>query len=382
MNNFEFTIIHLFTLQQDGKDSVVNEDLWQKLYQFSQNHCIVGIAFVDLLKAKKNGMGINPVLFTTWYGLYEALKKRNEVLDSDCRWVSNYFGEKGFESCILKGQGLNSLYNIETNLEVQFVRTPGDIDIWLMPKNEGNKQNQERNPKLSLSHRRQVISRFCNSIIPNCHTVYHHLDFPIEGKDVEVHFTPSWMFCPWHNNRLQKFFEKEWSNRVLTEKGFYVPSIDFNLVYVLVHIYRHIFDEGVGLRQLLDYYFVLKHSTEEKRQNAYSFLQTIGMSRFAKGVMWIMQEAFAMESRFLLCAPDERIGKKLLTEVMLGGNFGHSDERYEHKNNSINNNLGVKNLLLHVQRNFKYLWYFPSEVFWSVPFYIWHYFWRKKNGWR
>ena len=161
-----------------------------------------------------------------------------------------------------------------------------------------------------------------------------------------------------------------------------MPSTDFNLVYILIHIYRHIFDEGVGLRQLLDYYFVLKNSTEEQRLKAYSFLQTIGMNRLPKGVMWIMQEAFAMESSYLLCAPDKRIGKKILTEVMIGGNFGHSDERYKHKNNSITNNLGVENLLLHIQRNIKYLRYFPSEVVWSVPFYVWHYFWRKNNGWR
>ncbi len=98
--------------------------------------------------------------------------------------------------------------------------------------------------------------------------------------------------------------------------------------------------------------------------------------------MWIMQEAFAMESSYLLCVLDERIGKKILTEVMIGCNFGHSDERYKHKNNSITNNIGAENLFLHIQRNIKYLRYFPSEVVWSVPFYVWHYFWRKKNGWR
>lgn len=376
-----FHLIHVSLDKLDYSFTSTYNSLWNELLQESKRQSMVGIAFVGLLKAKRNGSDINPILFTQWYGLYESLRKRNEDLDSDCRWTTQYFEENGFNSCILKGQGLNLLYNIDNDTEVSLVRTGGDVDIWIMPKEKPSRNKGEKNDN-TLSNRRLFIHRFCNSIIPNCHTVYHHLDFPIEGKNVEVHFTPSWMFCPWHNNRLQKFFEREWDNRVLTEKGFYVPSIDFNLVYVLVHIYRHIFDEGVGLRQLLDYYFVLKHSTEEKRQNAYSFLQTIGMSRFAKGVMWIMQEAFAMESRFLLCAPDERIGKKLLTEVMLGGNFGHSDERYEHKNNSINNNLGVKNLLLHVQRNFKYLWYFPSEVLWSVPFYIWHYFWRKKNGWR
>ena len=356
-------------------------ELNQQLYNLSKKHSILGVSFVGLYNSKRNGLKVDSLLFSQWYGLYESLRKRNEDLDSDCRWTTQYFEENGFNSCILKGQGLNLLYNIDNDTDVPLVRTGGDVDIWIMPKEKPSQNKEEKNDN-TLSNRRLFIHRFCNSIIPNCHTVYHHLDFPIEGKDVEVHFTPSWMFCPWHNNRLQKFFEKEWGNRVLTEKGFYVPSTDFNLVYILIHIYRHIFDEGVGLRQLLDYYFVLKNSTEEQRLKAYAFLQTIGMNRLTKGVMWIMQEAFAMESSYLLCAPDERIGKKILTEVMIGGNFGHSDERYKHKNNSITNNIGAENLFLHIQRNIKYLRYFPSEVVWSVPFYIWHYFWRKKNGWR
>jgi hypothetical protein len=374
------SFVQLLQISIGNKNSIdLQTKNWPHLFEISNKQSILGITYVGLEKTKKIGIFVNPILFTKWYGLYESLKKRNEIVEEDCRWVTQYFDEKGFNSCILKGQGLNLLYK---NADEELVRTAGDVDIWLMPKAIEDENKNKNGNNSSLSCRRISIYRFCDSIIPNCHTIYHHLDFPIEGKNVEVHFTPSWMFCPWHNNRLQKFFEKEWGNRVLTEKGFYVPSTDFNLVYILIHIYRHIFDEGVGLRQLLDYYFVLKNSTEEQRLKAYAFLQTIGMNRLTKGVMWIMKEAFAMESSYLLCAPDKRIGKKILTEVMIGGNFGHSDERYKHKNNSITNNLGVGNLLLHVQRNFKYLWYFPSEVFWSVPFHIWHYLWRKKNGWR
>ena len=380
-NNYDSFIDFIsISINQKSKHEIdTHFELWGDLYRLSKKQSIVGIVYNSLLKAKRLGCNISPILFTQWYGLYESLKKRNEIVDEDCRWITQYFEEKGFNSCILKGQGLYHLYQ---KTDAQLVRTAGDVDIWLMPKGIIGENKSNRENKYSLSKRRIEIFRFCNSIIPNCHTIYHHLDFPIEGKNVEVHFTPSWMFCPWHNNRLQKFFEREWSNRVLTEKGFYVPSTDFNLVYILIHIYRHIFDEGVGLRQLLDYYFVLKNSTEEQRLKAYAFLQTIGMNRLTKGVMWIMQEAFAMESSYLLCAPDKRIGKKILTEVMIGGNFGHSDERYKHKNNSITNNVGVENLLLHIQRNIKYLRYFPSEVVWSVPFYVWHYFWRKNNGWR
>ena len=41
-----------------------------------------------------------------------------------------------------------------------------------------------------------------------------------------------------------------------------VPTMSFNVIYILSHLYRHVFTEGIGLRQLIDYYFVLVKSEE------------------------------------------------------------------------------------------------------------------------
>ena len=36
-----------------------------------------------------------------------------------------------------------------------------------------------------------------------------------------------------------------------------IPTVEFNLIFQLTHIYAHLMNEGIGLRQLLDYYYVL-----------------------------------------------------------------------------------------------------------------------------
>lgn len=41
-----------------------------------------------------------------------------------------------------------------------------------------------------------------------------------------------------------------------------MPMTSFNVIYILSHLYRHVFTEGIGLRQLIDYYFVLVKSEE------------------------------------------------------------------------------------------------------------------------
>ena len=126
-----------------------------------------------------------------------------------------------------------------------YSRTPGDIDIWV----EGGDK--------------RVIS-FVRSISPHEKACYHHIEFPsYKGVEVEVHYRPSFLLCFWHNRKLQKYYERvkeeQFSHRVmLGEQGeIAIPTVEFNLIFQLTHIYAHLMNEGIGLRQLLDYYYVL-----------------------------------------------------------------------------------------------------------------------------
>ena len=78
-----------------------------------------------------------------------------------------------------------------------------------------------------------------------------------------MHYRPSFLLCFWHNRKLQKYYERvkeeQFSHRVmLGEQGeIAIPTVEFNLIFQLTHIYAHLMNEGIGLRQLLDYYYVL-----------------------------------------------------------------------------------------------------------------------------
>lgn len=76
----------------------------------------------------------------------------------------------------------------------------------------------------------------------------------------------------WKNRKLQEWFKSpEVQSAMLGDKAdlnpsetlgtsetfIVVPTAEFNAFYILLHIYNHEFSEGVGLRQLMDYYFVL-----------------------------------------------------------------------------------------------------------------------------
>ena len=151
------------------------------------------------------------------------------------------------------------------------------------------------------------------------------------------------------------------------------PTVEFNVFYILLHIYRHFLYEGVGLRQIVDYYFVLKkfnHDVDINESYAYKAVREFGMEKFAKGLMWVMQKALGMPSEWMLWEPDEKEGKYILKQVMTGGNFGHHDKRLKHSGGKLG---AVKAILTH---NMHLVTHYPSDVVWAPVWIVWHKLWK------
>ena len=217
----------------------LNEADWNELYAIAQKQALVGILFEGIQKLPSSDVGISRDLLLQWMAQCKMLEKANVRLNDAAILVSEWFRKKGFRTCILKGQGNALLYPNGLH------RTPGDIDIWV----EGGDK--------------RIIS-FVRSISPHEKACYHHIEFPsYKGVEVEVHYRPSFLLCFWHDRKLQNYYEKvkevQFLHRVkLGEQGeVAIPTAEFNLIFQLTHIYAHLMNEGIGLRQLLDYYFVL-----------------------------------------------------------------------------------------------------------------------------
>ena len=212
---------------------------WKELYAIAKKQCLVGVLFDGIKKLPAEYVGIEKELLLQWMAESQMLEKANVRLNDAAIQVSEWFLKKGFRTCILKGQGNALMY------PNPYSRTPGDIDIWV----EGEDK--------------RVIS-FVRSISPHEKACYHHIEFPsYKGVEVEVHYRPSFLLCFWNNRKLQKYYERvkeeQFSHRVmLGEQGeIAIPTMEFNLIFQLTHIFSHLMNEGIGLRQLVDYYYVL-----------------------------------------------------------------------------------------------------------------------------
>lgn len=348
---------------------------WQGLLKFAKEQAIVGVYSRrilfdnnDLNKCDWQGNKPGEDNVMEWMGEVAKLRKRNHLLFEKSADLAKKFHEKDFCCCILKGQG-NALHYPMADL-----RTPGDIDIWVW---------QKCNKGVST---RQVVGDFVRKDFPDAKMMYLHIDYPIYNNvPVEVHFYPSILNNPLRNKKLQKFFNSQ-KNVVLKHivshtienatYSFPTPTDSFNRIFELCHIMHHEFDEGIGLRQLIDYYYLLRRGfTEEDRQHDCKLLKSFGMFRFASAVMYIMKTVLGLEDKYLLMLPDEKAGRLLLRDVISGGNFGKYNKSFSHDGKDIN----PKRYFYKTFHNLSLVRYYPSETLWEPLFRTWHFLWRKST---
>lgn len=294
----------------DEPVSISAPAVWQWIYTESQWQSILGVIFVGIDKNANISKPPTPLVLK-WVMESERLKKTNAMFDKEAKHLTEFFDSNGMRSTILKGQGNDMLYPISG------VRTPGDIDIYV----EGGKEHVKQwLLQHSLMDKNELQAK-------------HHIHFKSDGSriEVEVHFMPSsGIYNKWKNPQLIALLNEEAQHSVMTEKGFRVPTIKFNLLMQLAHIQRHFFEGGIGLRQITDYYYVLRHASDEGRQEAANFIRQLGMRKMASALMWVLQEVFHLEKKYMLTHPDQKLGEFLLNEICVGGNFGYrADQQYE-----------------------------------------------------
>ena len=345
---------------QDIPESLVKAD-WKMMYDIAKKQALIGVLFYGIQQLPKE-LAPDEDLLMTWMGMAQKIKQQNMRLFMDSAKVCKKFKQVGFRNCILKGQGNALLY------PDPYMRTSGDIDIYL---NGGRKR----------------IMEYVDTVCPNQVMRYHHVDFPVMATPIEVHFTPSYMFCPWHNRRMQKWFGKvmdlQCSNVVTLPDGYgeiTVPTLSFNVVYILSHLYRHVFTEGIGLRQLLDYYFVVVRWHSDLT-NLYSAdlavlqreLKWLGLWKFAGAVMYVLHEVFGLSEEKMIAPMNEDEGMFLLYEIMRGGNFGQFDDRLGDKTGEGKVHRYFRMSL----RNMRFVKHYPSEAICEPLFRTWFWAWKK-----
>lgn len=346
-----FDILKYYVGSVDSLPDAGSKDEWGEVYEMSRGQALLGVVFAVVEKFPVS-QAPDKQMLRGWMSDRINIDRRNLKIDSAVAKLSTELAREGYRNVLLKGQGAALLYPDPRH------RSPGDIDLWVYGR-------MDDLVALVRSHK------------PSAPICYHHGEYgKVDGIPVEIHFKPSWLYDPFKNRKLQKFFREELAADKTIPASIggakvAIPSADFNAVFMLSHMYKHIFNEGLGLRQLMDYYFVLQEESLN-REKAAKVISATGLRRFAGAVMFVLREVFGLAEDRMLVPADESAGAFLLEDVQQSGNFG-AIERASGK--QLPGRL--RGRLSHL---FRFLRYYPSEVLWAPLWKTWHYVWRKSKG--
>ena len=410
MNELFFELIRIAIGSQERLSRNPSEKEWKRLFKIAERQRLLGICFYGVKKVASpkydneaspqpspEGKGESKIsipgeLYDYWLGTAALIQQQNQRMNKYTQETVKLFRENGFPCCVMKGQSVARLYNEgrrtkdegpnESNSLGMF-RQSGDIDLWVAG-------GREKLCEFSIQRFGRVDGM-----------TYHDVHIPLwKDTEVEAHFKPGNMFNPFHDKKLQKFFKQ------------YEPTIDssidapaeFNVIYILQHCFMHFLERGIGMRQVMDYYFVLqsRRPTPTPSLNSEGNLETIlrncGLLKFAKAMMWVLMHAFecindhdndkptpnpSLKGRenlnwrerypWMIVEPDEKEGKFVLKEIMHTGNFGKFDKRY-----NWNIKSPLKRFIANQKWNVHLITHYPSEILWSPFFNIYRYFLVKK----
>ena len=345
---------------------------WQQLYSFVSKQAILGLCFDGIERLGKEypeELKQNPIgreLLMNWMGKAQQIRRQNMKVNAVAGKLFAMLREDGMRCCVLKGQGNALMY------PNPYSRTPGDIDVWIDASRERIMEYTQKKFELGDDIRLQ------------------HLETSLDGVPVELHFFPCSMNNPIYHARLQKWFKRnadlQCSHIVSLPDGagdIAIPTSSFNVVYQLCHLYHHFFDEGVGMRQIIDYYYVvisdyllvINDESLVIRDTLQRELKHLGLWKFAGAVMYVLKEVLGLSEEKMIVPVDEKRGKLLLAEILDGGNFGRHFSKYARFTHQ---SMGKK-YFLKIWRNMHFVRYYPAEALCEPVFRTWHFFWRMKN---
>ena len=478
MEKLFFEFLQVAIGNRKSLSAAINDSDWLRLFEFCKKQALIGVGFTAVEKLHAVRVVCPANLRMKWMALALQIEKRNDLLNQQCSQLTRRYWHDGLSTCILKGQG--NLLNYPEHLRKR--RQCGDIDVWTVCKNGipiAVQMGKDKAEYVEYHGRKAVIEyvRMQHRLEGKKEKPvvrYHHIEAPkIDGTEVEVHFRVGFVNTPLRNRRMQQWFEEhaDVCMKNKTHMGFAVPTASVNVVYQMCHLFSHYFDEGIGLRQLMDYYFALKvwHNDVMEckdlqsqgmwseglgtpvmsKEEVMAVIRSFGMGKFAGAVMWVINEVFGggnendndnennpqrtrrntdgcpqadfvgeqglinderlmitdfvhtentdgnrgpqadevaeqqlskigqqlKENNFvswMICEPNEKEGKKLLAEIMQGGNFG----QYDTRDAELKKGGMVKHGVWKLKRVLRLVSSYPEEALWEPVFRVYHLTWR------
>lgn len=348
-----FELIRFAIGSQDSLSRLPSSEEWQRLFDIARKQSLVGVCFAGVQRLCDTECGMNEQQYFTWMGLSVKIRQRNQRRDEEVRRVWAMLEADGLGPCIIKGQSLMKYYPEH----LRGLRQSGDIDVL------ASKDDVE---VLRYAHKNEGASMDWS---------YKHVHLNVlEGSYVDLHYRLAMSRNLIRNARIQQWC-RELKQRGFcfdSERGYATLGYNDTVVHLLLHALWHFLFEGVGMRQMMDVYFVIQSNGDKDcapdREVVRRQIKRFGLEKFASACAWMMwtvfeggrTDSFLLSKESPLPPPNEIGGKCLLSEIEQTGNFGHYDER----KTVTADDKGVVRIWKKLVHYLRFVKMYPSEFLW------------------
>lgn len=317
---------------------------WEQIYTLARRQTVCGICYDAYCKLPDRLLPAGSLL-PRWVARVNAIETSSRRMSEAVAALVKTLGALGLHPVVQKGLSVARFY---INPEL---RESGDIDLWF-PGDE-----LEKAIAFARKTDRKLKSHPDGS-----------LSFIYRGFVVEIHRQLINISTPGAARRLRAFISRQ-SPVCATGDGIPSPAPLFELLLVNVHIMRHAFGTGIGLRQICDYMraaYELKGSYDPAEFE--KACVSLGISRWTALlndflVTYLRASADMLPPSGLSEANSQPVSS-LMKIVIEGGNFGH--HRHSVAESAVPASGGkLHTMAMHLKRARFALAIAPSEAVWN-----------------
>lgn len=328
MDYTQEVFIKLLSEYIDGNwDFTINEEKvdWNQLVELSSIHSVCGIIYLSLKEKNVNRKNLMDYLQSRFNKESGFAIRQQIVYDRTLSLFEKY----GIKNVVSKGYVLKKLYPNEE------VRTMGDMDILI------SEENSKKTDEMLKENGYTIDNVFVNEI-----------GYAKSGCAIEIH--TSLMDDDLGNDFDYSSYFKEKSKYALPYRGeyTYVLKNEDHLIYLLAHIAKHFYNEGCGIRMIMDIaVFTKKYMSSLDWDYIFGELKNIKLFEFSNNIFYLCNKWFGVKVTNHIMS--DELYKAIFTYIMEGGTFGFHSKMIGTKlvRNEKNRNafVGIFN------------WFFPKD---------------------
>lgn len=312
-----FTLLRagLWGTTADASAFVDGKADWQAIIRLAKQQAVLALTF-DGMETLPSELRPSKEWAMKWFSAVVRIEQSHDLLNRELANIVRLYTGKGISSLLLKGQGVATLYIRPEH------RQCGDIDLYL-----GEGYEKAKQLVLTLD-------------VPLEPESDKHLGFHWNGVEVENHRKIARFYSPSNDKRLKRFFAN-WltepqNHYKIEDVDITIPAPGFNAVYLLIHAFVHLMQEGIGLRQVCDWARLLSvHAKDIDKERFIREIRFLGLEDVACAFGYIVVNYLGLPvNDFPLSLDSQKIkadGEFLINDILIGGNFGVHHEEVKNK---------------------------------------------------